>query len=63
MATLDELNHIAKLIQSEVSYFNGWSVSQETMEDSCKDAAKKIQRYLKNKEKRNEAKKNCKSHD
>ena len=48
MSNLDKrtVNHIAKLIEKEVSYFNGWSVPQEIMESDCKKAADKIAKYL-----------------
>lgn len=38
--------HIAKLIRREVSYFNGWSVSEESVDMACRTAALKILRYL-----------------
>lgn len=41
-----ELNHVTKLIMKEVSYFNGWSVSQEQMEEDCEAAAKAVRKYL-----------------
>ncbi len=41
-----ELEHVTNLIVSEVSYFNGWSVSQEQMTLDCEAAAKKIRKYL-----------------
>lgn len=44
--------HIANLIRDEVSWFNGWAVTQEEMEDSCKKAAYKVCAYLENKKKR-----------
>jgi len=48
VSELDErtVKHITKLIINEVSYFNGWSVPQETMEADCKKAADKISKYL-----------------
>jgi len=33
---------LADIIQSEVGYFNGWSVSQEDEREACKVAASKI---------------------
>ena len=45
--TVDNLDHIAKLIASEVSYFNGWSVSHEQVDTDCFKAAVKIEKYLK----------------
>ncbi len=38
--------HISKLIRNEVSYFNGWSVPEETMNKDCDVAAYKVYRYL-----------------
>ena len=45
--TTKQRDHITKLIMSEVSYFNGWSVSQEDMAQDCWKAACKIEQYLK----------------
>lgn len=41
-----EKKHIAKLIGKEVSYFNGWSVTQEQMEADIMKAAEKISKYV-----------------
>jgi hypothetical protein len=41
------ISHVSKLIQREVSYFNGWHVSEETLVKNCDEAARKILRYLK----------------
>lgn len=38
--------HIAKLIRREVSYFNGWSVSEESVQAACDKATTKVLRYL-----------------
>lgn len=43
------VKHIAELIEGQVSYFNGWAVSDETMERDCRDAAEDILAYLKRK--------------
>lgn len=43
------LKHCADLIEKEVAYFNGWSVSNSDVRDDCEMAAKKIIRYLKEK--------------
>jgi len=50
-----EVNHIAKLIESEVSYFNGWSVTEGQMKNDCMVAAQKIEKYL-NRNQRNKEK-------
>lgn len=42
-----QLAHIAKLIRREVSYFNGWSVSEMQVQSACDKAARKILHYLK----------------
>ena len=42
--------HIRRLIVAEVSFFNGWSVSEENMQGACQKAADKILRYLGRKE-------------
>jgi hypothetical protein len=41
-----EKAHIAKLIAKEVSYFNGWSVTQEQMNEDIAKAAENISKYL-----------------
>lgn len=41
-----KLATISKLIEKEVSYFNGWAVSEESMRDNCSKAAENILRYL-----------------
>jgi len=38
--------HIAKLIEKEVAYFNGWCVPETVMVADCKKAADKIAKYL-----------------
>jgi hypothetical protein len=38
--------HIRKIIQREVSWFNGWQASNASEEESCDLAAQKILRYL-----------------
>ena len=43
------VRHCADLIQKEVGYFNGWSVSQDTEREACEIAAKKVERYLRRK--------------
>ena len=54
--TTDQRKHIARLIESEVGYFNGWSVSIETMEKDCEQAARKVEQYLKGVYRRNQNK-------
>ncbi len=44
---ISKLKHTADLIQAEVSWFNGWVVSDIAMRKSCEKAARKIIRYLK----------------
>lgn len=41
-----QIKHITKLIRREVAYFNGWSVSEETMEKDCRKAALNVAKYL-----------------
>lgn len=36
------VGQIARMIERRVSYFNGWSVSEKTMKEDCKDAATAI---------------------
>jgi len=50
--TTKQLDHIAKLIMAEVSYFNGWRVSEDSMESSCFKAACKVSNYLDRKQAR-----------
>lgn len=50
--TLQELKRIADIIQSNVGYFNGWSVSEESERGACEDAAREIEKYVENKIKR-----------
>lgn len=38
--------HITRLIRREVSYFNGWWVSDENVDKACEKAAQKVLRYL-----------------
>lgn len=38
--------HLQKLIQQEVSFFNGWHVSEESERKACTRAAEKIVAYL-----------------
>jgi hypothetical protein len=42
-----QIKHLARIIQSEVGYFNGWAVSQERETEDCLEAAKRIAEYLK----------------
>ena len=48
----EKLRHAAKLIASEVAFFNGWTVSEEAFTQSCEKAAKKVMLYLKQYERR-----------
>jgi len=41
--------HLAKLIEREVSFFNGWSVSEQRMREACDKAVTNILRYLRGK--------------
>ena len=43
------IKHITKIIESEVSWFNGWATSESSMHESCQKATKKILRYLRKK--------------
>lgn len=40
------LAHVAKLIRREVNFFNGWSVSEKSVDSACEKAAQKILNYL-----------------
>ena len=50
--TTKQRDHIANIIRGEVSYFNGWSVSEDSVDSSCFRAACKIELYLKRKSRR-----------
>lgn len=52
--TAKEKAYVAKLIASEVSYFNGWEVSQDQLREDCLKAAKKVERYFRRKAKQND---------
>ena len=39
--------HIANIIQSEVGYFNGWLVDQESKREACEKAGNRIEQYIK----------------
>lgn len=41
-----QVTHITKIIQREVGYFNGWSVSNEAEEKACRLAATKALKYI-----------------
>ena len=47
--TAKEKKHVAKLIRNEVEYFNGWTVSEEAVQEACEKAAEKVERYLERK--------------
>jgi len=40
------LKRVADIIAEEVSYFNGWTVSPEQVDQDCNTAAKRIWHYL-----------------
>ena len=40
------VGRVADQIESEVSFFNGWSVSEEAQREACEKAARKAVRYL-----------------
>lgn len=44
--TTKERDHITRLIRKEVSFFNGWSVSEDRVESACFKAACKVEKYL-----------------
>ncbi len=46
MAKKLTVKKIARMIERHVSYFNGWSVSRESMRESCEKAAKSILRAI-----------------
>lgn len=41
------VKHVTKLIRREVSFFNGWAVSESNVDEACEKAATKVLRYLK----------------
>ena len=43
------LKHCTKLIQSEISFMNGWRISEHGEKEACKKAAEKVIKYLKKK--------------
>jgi len=40
------VRHCATIIQKEVGYFNGWSVSDDDEREACLKAAAKVKKYL-----------------
>jgi len=40
------VKHLSRLIEDQVSWFNGWQVSNEAMQKTCQKAANRILRYL-----------------
>jgi len=42
----DRIEHAAKLISREVSFFNGWWVDEDTKQKACEDAARKVIKYM-----------------
>ena len=42
----DRIEHAAKLISQEVSFFNGWWVDEDTKQKACEDAARKVIKYM-----------------
>lgn len=50
--TTQELDHITKLIVEQVEFFNGWKVSEDSVESACWKAACRIENYLKRRDKR-----------
>lgn len=49
MLTKKERKHLTDIIEKEVSFFNGWAVTQEDQRKICEKAAKKARRYLERK--------------
>ena len=49
MLTENEREHLIDIIEREVSFFNGWAVTQETQRNACEKAATKARRYLEKK--------------
>lgn len=45
--TKRQKDYIASLIEEEVSFFNGWSVTKETQREACEKAAERVLRYIK----------------
>lgn len=41
-----QLKHIAKIIEKELSFTNGWCISDERYTSICLETSKKIQHYL-----------------
>lgn len=40
------VGRVADQIESQVSFFNGWAVSEKTQREACEKAARKAVRYL-----------------
>jgi hypothetical protein len=47
-----EIAHMRRLIRAEVSYFNGWQVSDKAVDEACEKAAKKLLSYMWRREQR-----------
>ena len=43
---IHQIKKVTALIEAEVSYFNGWAVSETTMRKNCEQAAVHVLRYL-----------------
>lgn len=44
-----EINHLANIIEREMSKINPWGVERDAQREACEIAAEKINRYLKQK--------------
>lgn len=44
------INHVAKLIDDELGFTNGWSISPDIYEKKCLDVAKRIVSYVSKKQ-------------
>jgi hypothetical protein len=55
--TTEQLDHLARLIKAEVSFFNGCHVNDPTINSACFKAACKVQNYLVRKASREQSRK------
>lgn len=44
--TVKQRDHITRLIQKEVEFFNGWKVDDSTLETACFKAARRVELYI-----------------
>lgn len=46
--TEKQRKHIAKIIERELGFTNGWRIDDKSYTEHCRITVKKIERYLKN---------------